>query len=144
MADVNIATTSTKRPGFLRLIARGLMLRCPACGQTKVFRGWFAMHEACSHCGRQFQRGPGYFLGSIYVNYAVTGAIVIALFFSFFLTDTLTGTPLLVLLCLFALVFPVWFFRYARALWIAFDELVDPWAAPHDTAQTQVNDPSTP
>jgi hypothetical protein len=24
-------------------------------------------------------------------------------------------------------VFPLWFFRYARALWIAFDEKWDPW-----------------
>ena len=27
----------------------------------------------------------------------------------------------------FAILFPTWFFRYARALWIAFDEHWDPW-----------------
>jgi hypothetical protein len=27
----------------------------------------------------------------------------------------------------FSLLFPLWFFRYARGLWIAFDERFDPW-----------------
>lgn len=140
MADSDQNLETIRRPGLIRLILRGLRLRCPACGRTKIFRGWFAMNDACSHCGRQFQRGPGYFLGSIYVNYAFTGAIVIVMFLSLFLTDALTGTLLLVLLCLFALLFPIWFFRYARALWIAFDELVDPWAASQSPAQSQTTD----
>jgi uncharacterized protein (DUF983 family) len=118
---------ATKRAGTMRLAARGLALRCPVCGRGRIFRGWFAMHDVCASCGRTFNRGPGYFLGSIYFNYGVTSAIVIAVFFSVFVTDALTGGQLLVVLSMFALLFPIWFFRYARALWIAFDELWDPW-----------------
>ena len=124
-------------------MARGLALRCPACGQAPIFRGWFAMHDACPHCGRQFNRGPGYFLGSIYFNYGVTSAIVIVLFFGFFLTESLTGAGLLAVLSLFTLVFPVWFFRYARALWIAFDELWDPWPSGEEQLRTNADRTNT-
>lgn len=111
---------------LLVLIGRALRLRCPACGRGKIFRGLFTMHDQCAQCGRPFQRGPGFFLGSIYFNYGVTGLLVIVLYFTFFFTELLTDRQLLIFMTAFALFFPVWFFRYARALWIAFDELWDP------------------
>jgi uncharacterized protein (DUF983 family) len=111
---------------MLLLIARAARLRCPACGRGRIFRGWFTMHERCADCGRPFGRGPGYFLGSIYFNYGITALLVIAMFFTFFFTEVITSGQSLVVLSVFALVFPLWFFRYARALWIAFDELWDP------------------
>lgn len=85
------------------------------------------MHEACANCGRRFDRGPGYLLGSIYFNYGVTALLVTVLYFSLFYADWLGDTQLLVVAALVALLFPIWFFRYARALWIAFDERWDPW-----------------
>ena len=84
------------------------------------------MHDNCPNCGRPFQRGPGFFLGSIYFNYGVTGLAVIVMYFTFFFTEWLTDGQLLAATLAFALFFPLWFFRYARALWIAFDELWDP------------------
>jgi len=109
------------------MIARGLRLRCPACGQGPIFRGYFAMNDRCGVCGRRFNRAPGYLLGSIYINYGVTALLVVIAYFSLYFTDALRGTPLLVLLTAFSVLFPLWFFRYARALWIAFDERWDPW-----------------
>jgi len=85
------------------------------------------MHEACATCGRQFDRGPGYLLGSIYFNYGVTATLVMALYFAMFFGDMLTDTQRLVAISLFATAFATWFFRYARALWMAFDERWDPW-----------------
>ena len=114
-------------PSTARLVARGLRLRCPACGRANLFRGWFVMNETCSHCGRSFHRGPGYLLGSIYFNYGVTALLVIVLYFTLFYADWLGDKELLVVSALVALVFPIWFFRYARSLWIAFDERWDPW-----------------
>lgn len=109
------------------MIGRGLRLRCPACGRAPIFRGLFSMHDSCEACGRRFNRAPGYLLGSIYINYGVTAMLVVIAYFSLYFTDTLRGTPLLVLLTAFSVIFPLWFFRYARALWIAFDERWDPW-----------------
>lgn len=106
---------------------RGARLLCPRCGQGTIFRGWFSMHDRCRVCGRRFNRAPGYLLGSIYVNYGVTALLVVVAYFSLYFSEVLTGRRLLWVLGLFSIVFPLWFFRYARSLWIAFDERWDPW-----------------
>jgi uncharacterized protein (DUF983 family) len=106
---------------------RAWRLRCPACGNAPIFRGWFAMHEVCDSCGRVFNRDPGYLLGSIYFNYGITAVLVIVMYFTLYFRNWLSDTQRLVALSLFAILFPMWFFRYARALWMAFDERWDPW-----------------
>lgn len=85
------------------------------------------MNDACHECGRKFNRDPGYLLGSIYFNYGATATLVLAAFFGLFFADLLTDPQRLLVLSLFAIFFPIWFFRYARAFWIAFDERWDPW-----------------
>jgi uncharacterized protein (DUF983 family) len=135
----NHATTPTvaNRPGQIQLIARALRLVCPACGQSKMFHGLFTMEESCPTCGRSFRRGPGYLLGSIYFNYGLTALLVTAMFFAGFFSDAFTSNQLLVGLTIFAILFPIWFFRYARALWIAFDERWDPWPDDEERAQIE-------
>ena len=120
-------SSPTTRPSLGTLIRRGLKLRCPACGDGRLFRGWLAMRDPCESCGRKFDREPGYLLGSIYFNYGVTALLVVLIYFSLYFSQTLSNNGRLIALGLFSLLFPVWFFRYARALWIAFDEHFDPW-----------------
>jgi len=115
------------RPSVATLLRRAFGLRCPACGQGTMFAGWFRMHPACSLCGRSFDRGPGYLLGSIYFNYGVTALLVVIAYFGLYFGAEMSGSQILWLLTAFSLAFPLWFFRYARSLWIAFDELWDPW-----------------
>jgi hypothetical protein len=95
------------------------------------------MNENCPACGRLFNRDPGYLLGSIYFNYGITGSIIVVAFFAMFFGDILTDNQRLLVLAAFAVVFPTWFFRYARALWIAFDERWDPW--PNDEEVRQMS-----
>lgn len=114
-------------PTLATAVRRGLCLRCPRCGGAPIFRGWFAMHDACAACGRKFNRAPGYFLGSIYFNYGVTAVLLIVGYFSLYFGGVLIGKAWLAALAAFTLLFPLWFFRYARALWIAVDERLDPW-----------------
>ena len=52
-----------------------MRLRCPLCGEGKLFRGWLRMNAECPHCGLKFEREPGFFLGSIYINYGLTALI---------------------------------------------------------------------
>lgn len=108
------------------LIARALRLRCPACGVGKLFAGWFAMNPTCAHCGTRFERGPGYFLGSIYFNYGLTALLVTVTFFGLFLGFSVSPKHMLWPLAAFCVLFPLWFFRYARSLWLAFDQYFDP------------------
>lgn len=116
---------------------RALRLKCTACGQAPIFCGWFAMNDVCPSCGRRFNRGPGYLLGSVYFNYGITGMIVVALYFAMFFGDVLTDTQRLALLTAFGIFFPMGFFRYARALWMAFDERWDPWPNEEEARQLQ-------
>jgi hypothetical protein len=83
------------------------------------------MHAACSQCGLKFDRGPGYYLGSIYINYGLTAVLVTGGYLALFLTDTLTPAARLALLGCFCMIFPLWFFRYARSLWLALDLYLD-------------------
>lgn len=126
-----------------RLVWRALRLKCPQCGRAPIFRGWFAMHDACSACGRRFNRDAGYLLGSIYFNYGVTAMIVVVMYFTMFFGNVLTDSQRLFVLSAFGVLFPTWFFRYARALWIAFDELWDPWPNEEEVQRMQFEERHT-
>jgi len=107
-----------------RIAGRALGLRCPRCGRSPLYRGWFRMHERCAACGLRYEREQGYFVGAIYVNYAVT---VIVAAGTVLMLDWTVGLSLAAQLAigiaLGALV-PVLFFRYARSLWLSLDYLV--------------------
>ena len=62
-----------------------LKTRCPRCRQGDMFKSWAydpkgfqKMHKKCPNCGLQFEREPGFFIGAMYVNYAFTIAIIVA------------------------------------------------------------------
>jgi uncharacterized protein (DUF983 family) len=38
-------------PAWGVALARGLAMRCPACGRAGIFRGFIAIKPVCSHCG---------------------------------------------------------------------------------------------
>jgi uncharacterized protein (DUF983 family) len=107
-------------------LLRALRLRCPVCGQGRLFRGWFSMHSHCSQCGLKLEREPGYFLGSTYFNYALTVLLVMAGYLALTFGAELDPRVVLYLLVGVSVVFPLWFFRYARSLWLAFDHSMDP------------------
>jgi len=107
-------------------LRRAANLACPRCGARTLFRGAFAMHETCAVCHLTFEREPGYFIGAIYINYAVTTLISIA---GFLLLDAYAGLSLttqLLLWSAFAIVFPLLFYRYSKSLWLAIDHLFSP------------------
>jgi uncharacterized protein (DUF983 family) len=108
------------------VLRRGLSLRCPRCGGTRLFRGWFAMAPGCPLCGLRFERAQGYFVGAIYINYAVTSVIAIAGYLLLWRYTGLSTTQQLVLWGAFGVVFPIWFFRYSRGLWLALEYWLNP------------------
>jgi uncharacterized protein (DUF983 family) len=117
------------QPSLSTMFWRAIRLRCAVCGEGKLFRGWFRMHDRCECCGFNFDRGPGYWLGSIYVNYGLTALIVTAAYFALFFTDALPQTTVLWLLTAFCVLFPLWFFRFARSVWLGMDLYFDPTQA---------------
>ncbi len=109
------------RPPFETLIGRALRLKCPRCGKGKLFRGWFTMPERCSHCRLKYERAPGYFLGSAYINYALTAVSLTILYCVLHFGVDLTNRQLALPLSAYCVIFPLLSFRYARALWLAID-----------------------
>jgi uncharacterized protein (DUF983 family) len=107
-------------------LRRALRLRCPRCGRAPLFRGWFTMNEVCAVCYLQFERAQGYWIGAIYVNYGVTTAIAVGGFFLLWAWADLSTAAQLALWVPFCVVFPLWFFRYSRAIWLAVEQGFNP------------------
>jgi uncharacterized protein (DUF983 family) len=84
------------------------------------------MLERCSSCGLVFERETGYFIGAIYINYALTIGLALAGYF--LLEAWLQPSPLwqVGVWGTFAVLFPLWSFRYSKAFWLALDHVVDP------------------
>lgn len=111
---------------FIRTLSRGLRLRCPACGRGRLYAGLTRMNSACSECGSVFQREPGFYLGAIYCNYGLT-ALIISIAYPLLVFTGTTSTHMALAVCMtVAIVLPLLFFRHARSVWLAFDELIDP------------------
>jgi hypothetical protein len=79
------------------------------------------MHEHCTACKHHFEREPGYFLGSIYVNYGITSILITIAFVVLRFGFDYPNGRVLAGLAIFCIAFPTFFFRYARALWVALD-----------------------
>lgn len=109
----------------LAAFGRGALLRCPACGTGLLFRGWFRMHDACRACGHSFRREPGFYLGSIYINYGVT-VIVTGALYALLVWGLGTSHEAALAICLgVAVAFPILFFRHARSFLLALDSSVN-------------------
>lgn len=111
---------------FWTLLRRSLLLRCPYCGQGKLFAGWLKMLDRCPNCGLKYEREPGFFLGSIYINYGLTALLVSVAYPVLSFNEIVPKAPLLFAAFVFVVLFPILFFRHARALWLGFDQWYDP------------------
>lgn len=109
---------------------RAWRLRCPRCGQQKLFAGPFRMHTSCATCGLKYEREPGYFLGSIYFNYGLTAVVVAVGYPALVFSGLASPDAAFWIIAAFAVLFPLFFFRYARSLWLGFDNFWDPNPAP--------------
>lgn len=109
-----------------RALFRGVTRRCPSCGQGKLFRRWFSLAERCPRCGLVFEREEGAFLGSLAINYGVTGvstitAVAIMLARSLPNPSAFTITATAILMTLFL---PLFFYPFAKTTWAAIDMLL--------------------
>jgi uncharacterized protein (DUF983 family) len=84
------------------------------------------MAEACALCGLRFERAQGYWVGAIYVNYAVTTVIAVGGYLLLWRTTSLSTGAQLALWVPFVVLFPLWFFPWSRSLWLAVERLVNP------------------
>jgi hypothetical protein len=83
------------------------------------------MEPECSHCGYSYRREPGFYLGSIYINYGVTAIGTILLYALMVMGVGTTHERALVVSVVVAGVLPIVMFRWARALLLALDNSVN-------------------
>jgi len=88
------------------------------------------MHDRCPVCDLKFEREPGYFLGAMYVSYAL-GVMIVALFAT--LLWSVTGwritKDIIWAVVLFLPLAPT-ITLFARVLWIYLDQAIDPERQP--------------
>ena len=101
-----------------RIVVRGLLNRCPNCGEEPLFRSGFNLHATCPGCGLAHEQGEGSFLGAMSINYGVTVIAFLVPVLVLYLTGVLPGLVASVAAGVGAVLFPVLFYRGSRSWWI--------------------------
>jgi uncharacterized protein (DUF983 family) len=114
----------------MRPVLRAAALACPRCGRGRLFerffgRGFFRMRPACDQCGLAFTREPGFYLGSIYINYGATVLLTGGLYAVLVLLAGWSADAALTACLAVAVAFPILFFRHARSFLLALDATVN-------------------
>jgi uncharacterized protein (DUF983 family) len=81
-----------------------------------MFGRGFSMNRTCPNCGLEFERASGEITGGMGINVVFT-LLVIIVGSLFALSPTTPLWPLLTGLFLFAVIFPIAFYRSSRGLW---------------------------
>ncbi len=106
---------------LLPILGRCLRLRCPRCGQGRLFARVFTLREQCPACALSFEPEQGYYVGAIYLNYAATVLIATP---GFLVLDYWTDWSLtyqMLVWSAFAIGFPLLCFRHSKSLWRGLD-----------------------
>ncbi|HYD48740.1 MAG TPA: DUF983 domain-containing protein [Terriglobales bacterium] len=103
----------------LQAIRSGL---CPRCRRGRVFRGRIQMNETCPHCSLKFEREQGYFVGAMYISYAIGSVLIAALCLLVWIAAPgLSFEMRLLAAALLAVPFSPAILRSSRLLWMYFD-----------------------
>lgn len=123
-----VTGTPTKPLVPSRLLGRGLLKRCPVCGQGHLFRRWFRMLERCPRCGLRFERIEGHWSGDLGINTIVSfGALFVTLIVGFALTyPDVPGLALFLSAVGVAAIVPLLFFPFSKTIWLAIDLVMRP------------------
>lgn len=104
-----------------------LLLKCPKCRQGDLFcnkkiyqyNGFFDMPKKCPKCGQDFQIETGFYYGAMYVSYALTIALIVAVFIALIVFNIFSIELFLLLDFIVLLVALPYVFKVSRSIWIA-------------------------
>ena len=77
------------------------------------------MYETCPHCGLRYEVEPGYFVGAMFVSYAISGGVALVLsFLLYYLGNDPDGwVYATVVIVAIILIVPI-NFRLSRVIWL--------------------------
>jgi uncharacterized protein (DUF983 family) len=101
-------------------------LRCLVCGEGELFKGFFDSPERCPKCGYYVMRESGYFLPHVAIGYLATVLVALGCWPLLYYAGVRSAAVTLTVMIAAALVFGIWFIRYAKILWMAFDLYMNP------------------
>ena len=103
------------------LLARGFRCVCPNCGKRTLFseEHYFRVEHVCRNCGLPLDRGGGFFLGPVAVNYGFVAFGVIVPIVILGAIGVLPANVALGLGVLATLGVPFALYRLAWSIWIA-------------------------
>lgn len=110
---------------IVKVLARSLRLRCPACGQASIARGPFRIRHHCPNCRSLFKREEGFFVGAILANVLTTDLVILVVCLVWLLGIGSSYESVLAGLFVVALLFPVAFYHHSWSFWLGFDYLVE-------------------
>lgn len=104
----------------LQIVARGLTNRCPNCGGRTLFKAGtlFQVNPACPACGLKIERGEGFYLGSLSLNYGVTLVCFMVPVMLLAYYNAIGTTLAIVLAGVGSVLFPALFYRSSRSWWL--------------------------
>lgn len=77
------------------------------------------MYELCPHCKLRYEIEPGYFIGAMYVSYAISGGIALVLGFGlFYFAGDPEGWVYAAVVALTMVVIAPINFRLSRVIWL--------------------------
>ena len=110
-------------------LGRAFLLRCPNCGGTGLFSGFFKVKERCPTCGILLERGESdYFIGAYTLN-LVAVEILLAVVFVVIVVVTWPNPPWDALQyggVVLSIVGAVLCYPFAKTTWLALDLIFRP------------------
>jgi uncharacterized protein (DUF983 family) len=94
--------------------------------RSSVFLGFPKMHERCPACGLKFEREEGYFLGAMYISYALALIVIVGLALILWMATTWSLQKITVWAILLFLPLAPTLTLFSRVLWIYLDWAFDP------------------
>ena len=129
-----------------RLLARGVLRRCPLCGSGHVFDGFFTKKARCPRCSFPLIREEGHWIGALGMNTVVTfGLLLITLAVSVALQwEERRGLTILGPAFLVAGITPIAFYGSSQTLWSAIDLAMRPVEPADDVDPRWIPTPKEP
>ena len=109
-------------------LRRGLRRRCAVCGGGDLFDGYYGLKETCPTCAVRFAREEGFFIGALFVSFALT-EIVMFTFIAVVLVATMPDVDVRTMIIgsvAISVVVPLVFYPHSKTIWFAIHLAMEP------------------